>query len=155
MGLPWTRVDSNIASHDKILRLITEYKYGKGSAFVYVCSLGYAAGNGTDGLVPFACLPFIHASKRDADALVECGLWHPHPLGWTIPNFAARNPTNETAKAIRAGKQRAALKGNCIRWHGPDCHCWDQEREKVSHLRVAPATPTDGRTDGRTKRVVT
>ena len=79
MGLPWTRLDSNIASHDKILRLVTEYKHGKGSAFVYVCSLGYAAGNGTDGLVPFACLHFIHATKRDAEALVEVGLWHPHP----------------------------------------------------------------------------
>ena len=124
MGLPWFRLDSNIAHHDKILALL-ETKNGKGTAFSYVCSIGYAAGNGTDGLVPFAALPFIHARKSDAEALVDAGLWCPHPLGWTIRNYTQRQPSSQVAEAVRAGKTKAALKGNCIRWHGPDCHCWE------------------------------
>lgn len=124
-GLPWVRLDSNIASHDKILRLL-DRRGGKAIAFVYVCSLGYAGGNGTDGLIPFAALPFIHGSKRDAEALVEVGLWEPHPFGWLIHNYAERQQVAATTAAIRAAQRKGALKANCTRWHGPDCRCWDR-----------------------------
>jgi hypothetical protein len=127
MGLPWVRLDSNIASHDKILDLLGRHKQrGKAAAFVYVCSIAYAGGNGTDGLVSFNALPFIHATKADAQALVDVGLWDPHPAGWTIRNFGDRQQLSAITDVIQAAKSRAGIKGSCIRWHGPDCHCWER-----------------------------
>ena len=128
MGLPWVRLDSNIASHDKILALL-ERRNGRAAAFSYCCSLAYAGGNGTDGHIPFAALPFLHATKRDAEMLVEVGLWDPDRFGWTIRNFTERNQMSVVSDAIRAGQRRGALKANCTRWHGPDCKCWSQTKD--------------------------
>ena len=124
MGLPWVRLDTTIASHDKILNLIGR-KNGHRAAFVYVCSLAYAGGNGTDGHIPFAALPFVHASKTDAQALVDVGLWEPTPLGWSIHNYAERQQVKAISDAVRAAQRRGALKANCARWHGDGCRCWD------------------------------
>lgn len=124
MGLPWVRLDTTIASHDKILDLIGR-RNGHRAAFVYVCSLAYAGGNGTDGHIPFAALPFIHATKTDAHALVEVGLWTPTPCGWSIRNYGDRQQLSAVSDAIRAGQRRGALKANCTRWHGPSCNCWE------------------------------
>lgn len=125
MGLPWVRLDATIASHDKVLDLLS-HRNGRASAFTYVCSLAYAGGNGTDGLIPFAALPFIHATKRDAELLVDVGLWDPHPAGWTIRNYANRQQLKFASDAIRAGQRKGALKANCVRWHGADCRCWER-----------------------------
>lgn len=126
MGLPWVRLDSNIASHDKILALLQQ-RNGAAAAFSYVCSLGYAGGNGTDGRIPFAALPFIHATKRHAEMLVDVGLWDPHPAGWMVRNYGDRQQLAVVSEAIRAGQSRGALKANCTRWHGPDCKCWEKQ----------------------------
>ena len=127
MGLPWVRLDTNIASHDKILDLIGR-KNGRATAFTYVCSLAYSGQNGTDGHIPFAALTFVHGSKRDAEALVEVGLWEPHPTGWTIRNYDGRQQLSLVTDNIRASQRRGALKANCVRWHGPDCSCWENAR---------------------------
>ena len=125
MALPWARLDTNIASHDKILALLTR-RNGRGIAFSYVCAIAYATGNGTDGHIPFAALPFIHATKTDMAALVEVGLMAPNPAGWTIPNFDKRQQLNLTTKSVRAAQSLGAAKGNCVRWHGADCGCWKE-----------------------------
>lgn len=125
MGLPWVRLDSNIASHDKILALLTR-RNGRAIAFSYCCSLGYSGGNGTDGHIPFAALPFLHATRKDAEMLVEVGLWEPDPYGWTIHNYGDRQQLSYIAEAVRAGNRRGALKANCARWHGADCGCWKE-----------------------------
>lgn len=124
MGLPWVRLDTTIASHDKILDLVGR-RNGHRTAFVYVCSLAYAGGNGTDGHVPFAALPFIHGTRTDALTLVDVGLWAPNPHGWTVRNYGERQQLSAVSDAIRAAQRRGALKANCIRWHGKDCTCWD------------------------------
>lgn len=126
MGLPWVRLDSNIASHDKILSLIAAHgQRGRAAAFTYCCSLGYAGGNGTDGLVPFTALPFVHGSKKDAEILVSVGLWDPCPLGWQIRNYGDRQQLSVVSDAIRAAQSLGAQKGNCARWHAKDCRCWE------------------------------
>jgi hypothetical protein len=69
-GLPWVRLDSNIASHDKILSLLGE-RDGVKAAFMYVCGLGYCGGHGTDGLIRYGALPFIHGIRRLAELRVK------------------------------------------------------------------------------------
>lgn len=126
MALPWVRLDVNIASHDKILALLAEPSaLAYRAAFSYVCSLGYSGGHGTDGLIEFAALPFIHGNKNTSGLLVNHFLWKPDRLGWTIVNFDKRQQLTATTKAIRNAQRAGALKANCKRWHGDECNCWE------------------------------
>ena len=125
MSLPWVRLDSNIASHDKILHLIDE-RDGYRAAFVYLCSLGWSGGHGTDGAIPKRALPMIHGTDRHARMLVEHSLWEYDETGkgYRIRNWAERQELDAVAAGKRASKALASAKGNCSRWHGPDCQCW-------------------------------
>ncbi|MGC0144448.1 hypothetical protein [Pseudactinotalea sp. Z1732] len=123
MALQWARLDTNIASHDKILDLLG-YEDGRAIAFSYICCIAYSVGNGTDGHIPFAALPFVHASKRDMETMVDAGLVDPNPKGWTVRNFADRQQVSAVATQIHQDKKRASAKGNCVRHHGADCGCW-------------------------------
>lgn len=125
MSLPWVRLDSNIADHDKILPL-TEERNGWQAAFSYVCSIGYAGGHETDGLIKFAALKFVHGTKRTAELLVVHHLWSPDPEGWRVVNYEKRQQLSATTKQVRNAQRAGALKANCIRWHGRDCKCWEE-----------------------------
>jgi hypothetical protein len=124
MPLPWVRFDSSFPTHDKVLELVAFGAAGRSAAFVYTCSLAYCGAQGTDGIVPFAALPFVHGRKRDADLLVQVKLWRPHPQGWEVPNWLTRQQSAARSEAIVRGKRKAGVMGNCVRWHGPDCGCW-------------------------------
>jgi hypothetical protein len=123
VSLPWVRLDSNIASHDKILHVLDE-KNGVRAAWMYVCSMGYSGGHGTDGHVPFKALPFIHGTKALGDLLVKHGLFEPDPKGWRIRNWAQRQELEAISEGKRAAQRVGARKANCRRHHGPDCGCW-------------------------------
>lgn len=128
MALSWVRLDTNIASHDKILELLAR-RNGRATAFTYVCALAYCGLNETDGHVPFAALPFVHGTKTDMNALVEVGLLAPNPKGWTVVNYGDRQQLSTIGTDIRTAQSIGAQKGNCIRHHGPECGCW---RKKVT-----------------------
>lgn len=124
MPLPWFRLDTNFPKHDKVVELIDAGDKGRAAAFVYVCGLAYCADVESDGFIPFGALPFMHGRRRDAELLVEHGMWKPHPRGWEVVNYLNRQPSAAVLKEQRADKVRASSKGNCVRWHGPDCGCW-------------------------------
>jgi len=95
-GLPWVRLDSNIASHDKILSLLGE-RDGVKAAFMYVCGLGYCGGHGTDGLIRYGALPFIHGIRRLAELRVK----HAQHVAPTIAHaktLSARTPNRADRK---------------------------------------------------------
>lgn len=125
MALPWVRLDSNIASHDKILHLLSDPSPKKWQAVAsYMFALGWSGGQGQDGHVPTAALPMVHGTQATARLLVKYGLWDEATAGFQIRNFEARQQSSSTAETIRAQKAAGAIKGNCIRHHGPDCGCW-------------------------------
>lgn len=126
MALPWVRLDTNIASHDKILDLLDD-RMGVKAAWMYVCAMGYSGGHGTDGFVPFKALPHIHGTKPLGDLLVKHGLFTPEPRGWRIKNWAQRQELDAIAEGKRAAQRLGARKGNCIKNHGPDCGCWQEK----------------------------
>jgi hypothetical protein len=129
MGLPWVRLDTNIAGHDKILELLADDAIPIGgryqAAFSYVCSIAYAGGQETDGLIRFAALPAIHGAKKTAQLLVKHYLWAPDPLGWQIVNYGKRQQLSAASKQIKNAQRAGALKANCARWHGAECGCWE------------------------------
>jgi hypothetical protein len=122
--LPWFRMDTNFPQHDKVLELVEVGDRGRAAGFVWACGIAYCQANETDGLIPFGALPFIHARRPHAELLVSHGLWKPHPRGWEVVNYLERQPSADTLRHVRAERSRAGGKGNCVRWHGPDCGCW-------------------------------
>ena len=128
MSLPWVRLDSNIASHDKVLALLADPSPRKWQAFAsFMCSLGYCNGHGTNGRVPKTALPFIHGTPQTATLLVKYGLWTEQGDSYFMPKFVARQVSSETAEAKRTAQKLGGVKGACIKHHGPDCNCWMEE----------------------------
>lgn len=127
MGLPWVRIDSHIASHDKILNLLSDPSPKRWQAsFAYVCSIGWSGDQGTDGFIPKVALPFVHATDNIARLLVKYRLWDEALTGWQIHNYADRQELAVVSAAKQESKRMAAEKGNCSRWHGPTC--WQKGR---------------------------
>lgn len=120
MGLPWYRKDTNFHTHDKVLDLVAHGAKGKAAGFVYDCSLGYAVGNGNDGLVKRSALPFVHGTTADARLLVEVGLWEEVESGWQIKNFGTRQVVGASQQVkedqLRADRSEAGKKGAESRW---------------------------------------
>jgi len=118
MPLPWVRLDSSIASHDKILNLLADPSPKKWqAAFSFVCSLGWSGNHGTDGRIPASALPWIHGNKPTADLLVKYLLWVPVTGGYEIPNYAERQQLADAIYTVRQQKSEGGQYGNHIRWH--------------------------------------
>lgn len=127
MSLPWVRIDSGIASHDKVLNLLNDPSPKRHqAAFSYVCSIAWAANQGTDGRIPRTALPFIHGSTTTARLLQVYRLWEEAEGGWRIRNFAMRQELSAVTAGKREAQRVGGLKGACLKHHGPDCGCWQE-----------------------------
>lgn len=125
MALSWVRLDANIASHDKILHLLSDPSPKRWQAAAsYMFALGWSGGQDQDGKVPSAALPFVHGTKDTARLLVKYGLWEEIPTGFLIRNFEQRQEMAVVREMKRTAQRIGGAKGNCIKYHGPDCHCW-------------------------------
>ena len=113
MGLPWVRLDCALPSNPKVLLLVTAKRFQ--AAYGFLCSLTYAGNQGTDGFIPDAALPFIHMTRRDAQYLVEVGLWRQIPGGWEINDWAEFQLSNAETQERKKRARDAAM----ARWH-PD-----------------------------------
>jgi hypothetical protein len=124
MSLPWFRVDTSLASHDKVLALLDDpapasAKYR--ALFSYVCAIGWSVDSETDGRIPRSALIYMHGTPVTARLLVKYDLWHEEPPGFLIHNFADRQPTASSSRALRDIRKIAGARSACLRWHGPAC----------------------------------
>lgn len=125
MALPWVRLDTNIPNHDKILSLLNDPSTKRWQAALsYVFSIAWSGGQGTDGRIPEYALTSIKGDRTTARLLVKHGLWIEATAAWVIPNYAERQETALVSEAKRERRRKTALRMNCQRHHGPDCHCW-------------------------------
>lgn len=133
MGLPWVRLDANVATHDKFLALIADPSPKKWQAISsYFFALGWSGGQGTDGDVPNYAISSVHGTPATARLLVKYRLWIESTTGWAIVNYDQRQQLEIVSAGVREMRRLAGEKGNCSRWHGPDC--W---REGKGCSRVA------------------
>ena len=121
MGLPWFRMDSNFAAHDKIADLIDRFgAKGKAAGFVYAGAIGYSHDHDTGGLMRRSSLKFVHGTPADARLLVEGDLFIDDELGWRIKNFNKRNGVGMEQQAIadeiKAAQVAGGKKGAEKRW---------------------------------------
>jgi len=125
MGLPWVRLDANIATHDKILHLLSDPSSARWQAAAsYMFALAWAGGQGTDGKIATVALGFVHGNQKTARLLVKYRLWKETVSGYEIVNFDLRQQTNLVSDAIRAAQSEGGKRGNCVRYHGE--LCWKQ-----------------------------
>lgn len=122
MGLPWVRLDSHIATHDKILALLSDPSTAKWQAATsYMFAIAWSGGQGTDGFVPKLALGMVHGTQKTARLLEKYGLWDEATAGWTIRNYAERQLLSDTADDKARMQRLASAKANCARWHGDSC----------------------------------
>lgn len=122
MGLPWVRLDSNIATHDKILHLVGDPSSLRWQAAAsYMFALGWSGGQGTDGKIPTAALGFVHGNAKTARLLVKYRLWNEVSGGFQIVNFERRQQTNDLTETIRTSQSEGGKRGACKRHHGETC----------------------------------
>jgi hypothetical protein len=132
-GLPWVRLDTGIASHDKTLALLNDPSPKRWQAMSsYMFGLGWSGEHGTDGRIPATALPFIHGTKVTAALLVKHGFWEVAPGGWQIRNYLSRQELAVVTAAKKEAQRVGALKANCNRWHGADCTCWQDRARGVA-----------------------
>lgn len=116
-GLNWFRVDSDLAQNPKIIGLVSAYgQRGMAAAFLFVCSIGYAAAHNTDGELLKSVLPFVHGTPAQARLLVEAGLWDATDKGWWITKYDEHQPTKTTREQVSAARSEAARKAANARW---------------------------------------
>lgn len=133
MSLEWVRLDANIASHDKVVSLVGK-RNGYRAACVYMFSLGWSGGHGTDGFIPKAALPLLHGTVPIAEMLVSERLWEPADGGYRIRNYALRQEMAVSQERTTIAKRIGGAKGNCRKWHGEDCTCWEAVRDELKAL---------------------
>lgn len=112
MALPWVRMDTQWPHNPKFLMLVEDGRWR--AIAVYWASLGWSGAQGQNGFVPYYALAQVHATRRNANELVEVALWDPAEGGWDIHDYADFQPSSEEHE-LRSKKARAAA---MVRWHG-------------------------------------
>lgn len=107
--MQWVRLDTAFPRNHKILALLGD-KDGHRAVVAYVCGLAYAGEQNSDGFIPKAALPFIHARMVDAAKLVEVRLWMVDPGGWLINGWTDFQPTNVEVQQRTLRARSAAAK---------------------------------------------
>lgn len=114
----WFRVNVGIAQHPKLLQL--RYTKRHEAAWLYLDALGYATEHLTDGWIP-QWFPSSRGFKaKDADALVEVGLWHCLELGdsggWLIHDYLAHQRSKDEWVAEQHRRKDRAHRAAAARW---------------------------------------
>src|SRR5690349_2824299 len=123
MGLPWVRLDTQFPSNPKVLELVAEKQWR--AIVAWLSSLAYCGQHGSDGYIPDIALPFIHATRKEANVLVEHHLWDLAPGGWAVHDWDECQVSDEAARKRRERAQKGGVKR------------WEKERER-QRLRVLP-----------------
>lgn len=107
MGLPWVRLDTTFHHNAKVVELVAANKWR--AVCVYIASIAHAGQHGTDGYIPDSCLFLIHGTKREANDLVNAGLWHTSPGGWDINGWDEFQISDDAARKRRERAQKGGI----------------------------------------------
>lgn len=108
MALPWVRLDTSWPRNPKFLMLIEDRKWRAIS--VWTAGLAWSGEQGQSGFVPYFALPACHGTRKEAQELVEVGLWEPAEGGYQIHDWADHQPSNDEHEKRSQRARAAALK---------------------------------------------
>lgn len=97
--MTWFKVDDRLWGHPKWLGLRA------GPRALWVTAGSWCAANLTDGIVPRNVLPSLKSTIRDAEALVEAGLWWPLDDGWIFHDWHEYQPSRESVEDRQAAQR--------------------------------------------------
>lgn len=93
--IPWFKVDDGFAVHPKALQA------GNAACGLWVRAGSWCMQQLTDGFVPVHVLPTL-GTAREAQLLVNAGLWKKVSGGWTFHEWDVRQPSREQVEKDRA-----------------------------------------------------
>lgn len=106
--MTWLRLDDKMARHPKIAGL-------SDAAFrLHVNAMLYCAEQQTDGHILSIAVPTLTAHKSKTsliEELVDAGLWHSEPDGWSVHDYLDWNPSKEESEQRRAARAAAGRVG--------------------------------------------
>ena len=103
--MPWFKVDDSFESHPKV-KAIPRARRLKAIG-LWSLAGSWSARQLTDGFVPFYMLDELAGTKREANTLVEVGLWSPVDGGYVFKDWHDWQPTKAKVEADReAAKER-------------------------------------------------
>jgi hypothetical protein len=129
--MTWFKVDDQLAFHPKIIACTPT------AIALWVRAGAWSAGHLTDGCLPAAMISPLGYRRRDAEKLVEVGLWEAHRDGYRFRNWDEYQPTKAQVE-----EEREQNKARQQAWR-------DRRRNSVRN------GVTDGVTDGVTNSAPT
>lgn len=111
--MAWVRLDDLMPENPKVLRA------GPGAGWLHVCALAYCNRNLTDGHVPATALrrlADLEDPAREAERLVEAGLWDEVEDGYEIHDYLDFQPSAAEVRKQRETKKKAGKAGARARW---------------------------------------
>lgn len=106
--MQWVRLDTAFPRNHKVLELLSE-KDGHRAVVTYICGLAHAGEQDQVGFIPRSALGLCHGRARDAQRLVDVGLWIDDVGGWLINDWDEYQPSSEEAEK-RSNKARLAAR---------------------------------------------
>jgi hypothetical protein len=111
--MTWVKLDDGFADHPKLVTA------GPMASWLHVCALCYCGRHLTDGIIPKPMVPRLSSvpkPQREADRLVEAGVWEDVGDCYVIHDYHDFQPTREEVLADREAKRAAGKKGAEARW---------------------------------------
>lgn len=133
--MTWFKVDDGFSDHPKVHALQEQSKQWKGALALWLLAGSWAAKHEKDGLVPMATVRRLGFSISEADALVECGLWHSAEGGYLFHQWQERNPLKTELEAKREQTRNKVTQ-------------WRENKKKLSCNPVTPPSVTGYKEDG-------
>jgi hypothetical protein len=95
--MSWVRIDDHAHRHPKQLQA------GPMACWLWVCGLSYCSEHLTDGYIPSAALPTFSIPRvdREAERLVEVGLWEVTDSGYRVHDYHEYQPSKGQVTARR------------------------------------------------------
>lgn len=115
--MTWFRVDDGLTDHPKVLAL-QERKGWHSALALWTLAGAWCGRHMTDGDVPSALPRRLGCADKDAQALVDVGLWERTASGWRFHDWEHRNPLRVAVEAERratrdrVAKHRESRSGN-------------------------------------------
>lgn len=84
---------------------------------LWTTALSWSMDELTDGFVPSHIIPMLDGTRKEAQSLVDAGLWDVRRGGWRFHDWSDYQPDAASIKAKRAKEAEGAALGNHRRWH--------------------------------------
>lgn len=106
-SLNWVRLDTALPTHPKMFELYATQDWR--AVMLYVWGITYAGMHSTDGYVPKTVVTtLLQARIKDAQRLVQVGLWHESTGGYEINGWDEYQVSDDAAKRRKERAQKAA-----------------------------------------------